>query len=168
MRLTADTFRTLYLEHGPRAQGFFLRMTGYDRELARDLTQDLFMRLWSARESYDPGRPFSTWMFAIAYNMLKNEYRRQMTVMEYVENVNKEEPVIETDHLEKEQRDQILSDAIGRLPEPQKVVFLLRYEEEMPLSEIARVCSIPEGTVKSRLFSALTAVREYCKINENQ
>ena len=156
MRLSADTFRELYLEHGPRAQGFFLRMTGYDRELARDLTQDLFTRLWSARESYDAGRPF-----------LKNEYRRRMTVMEYVENADKNEPVTETDHLEQEQREEMLRSAIGRLPEPQKVVFLLRYEEELPLSEIARVCDIPEGTVKSRLFSALTAVREYCKNNEN-
>lgn len=166
MKLTADTFRTLYLEHGPRAQGFFLRMTGYDRELARDLTQDLFMRMWSARESYDTGRPFRTWMFAIAYNMLKNEYRRQMSVMEYVECADKEEPVTETDHLEMEQRDQMLRSAINRLPEPQKVVFLLRYDQELPLSEIARVCNIPEGTVKSRLFSALTAVREYCMNNE--
>ena len=166
MRLTAETFRTLYLEHGPRAQGFFLRMTGFDRELARDLTQDLFMRLWASRESYDSGRPFRTWMFSIAYNMLKNEYRRRMTVMEYMENTDKEEPVTETDHLEQEQRDRILRCAIGRLPEPQKVVFLLRYEEELPLSEIARVCNIPEGTVKSRLFTALTEVRNYCKNNE--
>lgn len=166
MRLTAETFRTLYLEHGPRAQGFFLRMTGFDRELARDLTQDLFMRLWASRESYDSGRPFRTWMFSIAYNMLKNEYRRRMTVMEYMENADKEEPVTETDHLEQEQRDRILRCAIGRLPEPQKVVFLLRYEEELPLSEIARVCNIAEGTVKSRLFTALTAVRNYCKNNE--
>lgn len=166
MRLTAETFRTLYLEHGPRAQGFFLRMTGFDRELARDLTQDLFLRLWASRESYDSGRPFRTWMFSIAYNMLKNEYRRRMTVMEYSENAPKEEPVTDTDHLEQEQRDRILSDAIGRLPEPQKVVFLLRYEEELPLSEIARVCNIPEGTVKSRLFTALTEVRNYCKNNE--
>ena len=166
MRLTAETFRTLYLEHGPRAQGFFLRMTGYDRELARDLTQDLFMRLWASRESYDFGRPFRTWMFSIAYNMLKNEYRRRMTVMEYMENADKEEPVTETDHLEQEQRDRILRCAIGRLQEPQKVVFLLRYEEELPLTEIARVCNIPEGTVKSRLFTALTEVRNYCKNNE--
>ena len=166
MRLTAETFRTLYLEHGPRAQGFFLRMTGFDRELARDLTQDLFLRLWDSRHNYDERRPFRTWMFAIAYNMLKNEYRRRMTVMEYAENAPKEEPVTDTDHLEQEQRDRILSDAIGRLPEPQKVVFLLRYEEELPLTEIARVCNIPEGTVKSRLFSALTAVRNYCKNNE--
>ncbi len=166
MRLTAETFRTLYLEHGPRAQGFFLRMTGFDRKLARDLTQDLFLRLWDSRHNYDERRPFRTWMFAIAYNMLKNEYRRRMTVMEYAENAPKEEPVTDTDHLEQEQRDRILRSAIGRLPEPQKVVFLLRYEEELPLSEIARVCNIPEGTVKSRLFSALTAVRNYCKNNE--
>lgn len=166
MRLTAETFRTLYLEHGPRAQGFFLRMTGFDRELARDLTQDLFMRVWASRESYDSGRPFRTWMFSIAYNMLKNEYRRRMTVMEYAENAPKEEPVTDTDHLEQEQRDRILRCAIGRLPEPQKVVFLLRYEEELPLTEIARVCNIPEGTVKSRLFTALTEVRNYCKNNE--
>ena len=166
MRLTAETFRTLYLEHGPRAQGFFLRMTGFDRELARDLTQDLFLRLWDSRHNYDERRPFRTWMFAIAYNMLKNEYRRRMTVMEYAENAPKEEPVTDTDHLEKEQRDRILRDAIGSLTEPQKAVFLLRYEEEMPLSEIARVCNIPEGTVKSRLFTALTEVRNYCKNNE--
>ena len=76
MRLTADTFRTLYLEHGPRAQGFFLRMTGYDRELARDLTQDLFMRLWSARNSYDPKRPFRTWMFlSMLYAMANIQVR---------------------------------------------------------------------------------------------
>ena len=166
MRLTADTFRTLYLEHGPRAQGFFLRMTGYDRELARDLTQDLFMRLWSARNSYDPKRPFRTWMFAIAYNMLKNEYRRLMTVMQYKESVEKEEPLTEIENLEKEQRDRILRDAINRLPEPQRAVFLLRYEEELPIAGIAQICDIPQGTVKSRLFSALTAVRDYCKINE--
>ena len=105
-------------------------------------------------------------MFAIAYNMLKNEYRRRMTVMEYMENADKEEPVTETDHLEQEQREEMLRSAIGRLPEPQKVVFLLRYEEELPLTEIARVCNIPEGTVKSRLFTALTEVRNYCKNNE--
>lgn len=97
MRLTAETFRNLYLEYGPRAQGFFLRMTGRDRELARDLTQDLFMRLWSGRDNYDPDRSFKTWMFAIAYNMLKNEYRHRLTVMEYVEYADKDEPVTETD-----------------------------------------------------------------------
>lgn len=167
MRLNADTFRSLYLEHAPRAQGFFLRMTGYDRELARDLTQDLFMRLWAGRSNYDSGRPFRTWMFAIAYNMLKNEYRHRMTVMEYAESIDRTEPVTESDELERQERGEMLQKAVQRLPQQQKAVFMLRYEEEMPIAEIAKVCGIPEGTVKSRLFTALTAVREYCKTNEN-
>jgi len=166
MRLTADTFRALYLEYGPRAQGFFMRMTGYDIELSRDLTQDLFMRLWSIKDRYDSQLPFNAWMFTVAYNMLKNEHRRQMTVMEYVSNVDKEEPVEVPEKLEQEQRRNMIHTAVEKLPEPQKVVFLLKYGEDLTTTEIAKVCDIPEGTVKSRMFSALKAVREYCKLNE--
>lgn len=166
MRLTADTFRALYLEYGPRAQGFFMRMTGYDIELSRDLTQDLFMRLWSIKDRYDTQLPFNAWMFTVAYNMLRNEHRRQMTVMEYVSSVDREEPVEVPEKLEQEQRRNMIHAAVERLPEPQKVVFLLKYGEDLTITEIAKVCDIPEGTVKSRMFSALKAVREYCKLNE--
>ncbi len=165
-RLSAEIFRGLYLEHGPRAQGFFLRMTGYDLELARDLTQDLFMRLWAKRDSYDTSQPFRTWMFAIAYNLLKNEYRHKTVVMEYAESLDDTEPVIESDAIELQELEQLIQNAVQRLPHQQKVVFMLRYEEELPISEIAKICDIPEGTVKSRLFTALTAVRNYCKTNE--
>ena len=166
MRLNADIFRCLYLEHGVRAQGFFLRMTGYDRELARDLTQDLFMRLWAKRDCYDSGKPFKTWMFAVAYNMLKNEYRHKVVVMEYAESFDNTEPAIEPDAIERQELGQMIQNAVQRLPQQQKAVLMLRYEEELPVSEIARICDIPEGTVKSRLFTALTAVRNYCKTNE--
>lgn len=166
MRLNADNFRRLYIEHGPRAQGFFLRMTGYDRELARDLTQDLFMRLWAKRDCYDSGKPFRTWMFAVAYNMLKNEYRHKAVVMEYTESFDNTEPAIEPDAIERQELGQMIHNAVQRLPQQQKAVFMLRYEEELPISEIAKICDIPEGTVKSRLFTVLTAVRNYCKTNE--
>ena len=165
-RLNAETFRRLYLEHGPRAQGFFMRMTGYDRELARDLTQDLFMRLWAKRDSYDSGKPFRTWMFAAAYNMLKNEYRHKTVVMEYADSLDATEPVIESDAIERRELEQMILDAVQKLPQQQKAVFMLRYEEELTISEIAKICDIPEGTVKSRLFTALSAVRNYCKTNE--
>ena len=52
MRLTAEQFRTLYLEHGRRAQGFFMRMMGYDVQLARDMVQDLFTRIWEHRDTF--------------------------------------------------------------------------------------------------------------------
>ena len=162
MRLTADTFRALYLEYGPRAQGFFMRMTGYDIELSRDL----FTRLWSIRDRYDSQLPFNAWMFTVAYNILRNEHRRQMTVMEYVSSVDKEESMELPDKIEQEQRKNLIHTAVDKLPEPQKAVFLLKYGEDLTITEIAKVCDIPEGTVKSRMFSALKAVREYCKLNE--
>ena len=166
MRLTADTFRALYLEYGPRAQGFFMRMTGYDIELSRDLTQDLFTRLWSIRDRYDSQLPFNAWMFTVAYNILRNEHRRQMTVMEYVLSVDKEESMELPDKIEQEQRKSLIHAAVDKLPEPQKAVFLLKYGEDLTITEIAKVCDIPEGTENSRMFSALKAVREYCKLNE--
>ena len=151
MRLTADTFRALYLEYGPRAQGFFMRMTGYDIELSRDLTQDLFTRLWSIRDRYDSQLPFNAWMFTVAYNILRNEHRRQMTVMEYVSSVDKEESMELPDKIEQEQRKNLIHAAVDKLPEPQKAVFLLKYGEDLTITEIAKVCDIPEGTVKSRM-----------------
>ncbi len=166
MRLNADNFRRLYIEHGPRALGFFLRMTGYDQELARDLTQDLFMRLWARRDSYDFDKPFRTWMFAVANNMLKNEYRHKTVVMEYADSLDDNEPTTESNVIERQELSQMIQDAVQRLPQQQKAVFMLRYEEELKVSEIAKICDIPEGTVKSRLYSALTAVRNYCKTNE--
>jgi RNA polymerase sigma factor, sigma-70 family len=70
------------------------------------------------------------------------------------------------DKIEQEQRKSLIHAAIDKLPEPQKAVFLLKYGEDLTITEIAKVCDIPEGTVKSRMFSALKAVREYCKLNE--
>ena len=139
MRLTSEQFRALYLEHGRRAQGFFMRMMGYDAQLARDMVQDLFTRIWEHRDRFRADASFSTWMFSIAYNMCKNEYRHREIVQAYQE---------------------MLSQAINALPDNQKALFLLRYDEELTVPDIARITMLPEGTVKTRLLSALKSVKE--------
>ena len=162
MRLTAEQFRTLYLEHGPRAQGFFMRMMGYDVQLARDMVQDLFTRIWEHRDSFRADASFTTWMFSIAYNMCKNEYRHREIVQTYQEHIMATTTDIasDADTLEQKQRRQMLAQAINRLPENQKPLFLLRYDEELTVPEIARITMLPEGTVKTRLLTALRSVKE--------
>ena len=169
MRLTAEQFRTLYLEHGRRAQGFFMRMMGYDVQLARDMVQDLFTRIWEHRDSFRADASFTTWMFSIAYNMCKNEYRHREIVQAYQEHILSTTTDIgaDADTLEQKQRRQMLAQAINALPESQKPLpesqkplFLLRYDEELTVPEIARITMLPEGTVKSRLLSALKSVKE--------
>ena len=162
MRLTAEQFRNLYLEHGRRAQGFFMRMMGYDVQLARDMVQDLFTRIWEHRDSFRADASFTTWMFSIAYNMCKNEYRHREIVQTYQEHIMATTTDIasDADTLEQKQRRQMLAQAINRLPENQKPLFLLRYDEELTVPEIARITMLPEGTVKTRLLTALRSVKE--------
>ena len=161
MRLTAEQFRTLYLEHGRRAQGFFMRMMGYDVQLARDMVQDLFTRIWEHRDRFKADASFTTWMFSIAYNMCKNEYRHKEVVQTYQEHIMTTTTDIATDDmLEQQQRRQMLTKAINALPDNQKPLFLLRYEEELTVPEIARITMLPEGTVKTRLLTALKSVKE--------
>ena len=162
MRLTAEQFQTLYLEHGRRAQGFFMRMMGYDAQLARDMVQDLFTRIWEHRDTFRADASFTTWMFSIAYNMCKNEYRHREIVQAYQEHIMATTTEIgaDADTLEQKQRRQMLQEAINALPENQKPLFLLRYEEELTVPEIARITMLPEGTVKTRLLTALKSVKE--------
>ncbi len=54
----------------------------------------------------------------------------------------------------------MLQEAINALPDNQKPLFLLRYEEELTVPEIARITMLPEGTVKTRLLTALKSVKE--------
>jgi hypothetical protein len=69
-------FQLLMERYEPRIQGF-LRKRLSDEERVEDLTQDTFLRIHRARDSYDPGRKFSTWIHTIANNLLKNEFRNR-------------------------------------------------------------------------------------------
>ncbi|MBP5424463.1 MAG: sigma-70 family RNA polymerase sigma factor [Prevotella sp.] len=161
-RLNADTFDELYRTYGRRAQGFFLRMTGYDRPLAEDLTQELFTRIWEHRSDYRPGEPFETWMYSIAYNLCKNVYRHRTVAETYLQDAQsttaEEAPV--SDELERTEQRALLAQAIQRLPQKQREVFMLRYEEGLSIEDVASVCAIPTGTVKSRLFNALRTLKK--------
>ena len=66
-------FDELYHRHARRVMGFIMRQLS-DSDRAADLMQDAFLRLWSSRERYIVDKCFSTWLFSIAYNLLKNEF----------------------------------------------------------------------------------------------
>ena len=71
-----SAFGQLVMRYEPLISGF-LHKRLKDDERVRDLTQDTFLRVHRARERYDTGRKFSTWIYTIASNLLKNEYRNR-------------------------------------------------------------------------------------------
>ena len=159
-------YEVLYERHAQRLGGFFLRMLAYDTAKAEDMVQELFIRVWTYRASYHVSQPFTTWLYAMAYNLCKNDYRHQEVRQSYVAECSlREEPIATTDEaLEHSELHQLLRQAIQALPEAQRDAFLLHYDEELTVPEVARIVGCPEGTVKSRLATALQTIRRQMKV----
>jgi len=147
-------FNELYQRYKNRLLYYFYRMLGNSQEKAQDFLQEIFLKVIEKPELFDPKRKFSTWIFSIAHNMCKNEYRR-LKVREIVsrdENIDFHSE--ESDDLKEEQK--LLTDLIFKeidlLEETEKTAFLLRYREGFALKEISTILDLPEGTIKSKLF----------------
>lgn len=153
----------LYHRHARKLMGFFFRQSGGDEALAADLTQDTFMRVWTARSKFqDSG--FRTWMLAIGYNLVKNHYRLSEHQKQYEQFVVQTgEEVAESnivEHLDNKAFDQALKQHLEKMPPESRLLFSLRFEEELTVPQIAVVMSVPEGTVKSRLHILTQSLKQ--------
>jgi RNA polymerase sigma-70 factor (ECF subfamily) len=149
-------FGELYHRYKDRMYYYFYRMLGNSSEQANDFLQELFMKLIEKPESFNPAFPFSTWLYSVANNMCKNEYRRREIRKEY-QAAEALEPKL--DHLNDSSVDpeQLLEKiflTLDQLGEEHRSAFLLRYREGFSIREVAEILELPEGTVKSRLFYA--------------
>ena len=155
----AAAFNELYERYSRVMLNYFYRMLWQDREKAEDFMQDLFAKLIHKPELYDASRNFKTWLYSIANNMCKNEYRKQEVRKGVVNGINEEIMAIEKQNQEKQVDDKIfnkrLYEELDKLDVKQKETFVLRYVEDLPIKEIATICECSEGTIKSRLFYTL-------------
>lgn len=162
----ATAFNQLYKRYSQRLLYYFYRMLGNSNEKAQDFLQDIFIKLIDKAETFDQSRKFSTWIFSIAHNMCKNEYRRMeirkdtdidayQETLSYTDELPLNEPPTD---LEAFTRD--LFEELNTFSEIHKTVFLLHYRENLPLKEIGQVLEISEGTVKSRLFNVRKRLSE--------
>lgn len=148
-------FDEIYNRYSRRLMYYFYRMLGNSREVAEDFLQDIFYKIIDKPHLYNPGQPFSTWLFSIANNMCKNEYRRRAVRKNTlsVDNVNSlqadNESVPENQGLA-----EVIYNELDNLGESHKTVFILRYREGFQLNEISEILNLPEGTIKSRLYYA--------------
>jgi RNA polymerase sigma-70 factor, ECF subfamily len=142
-----------------------------DRELARDLTQDIFLRVHRSLGRYDPVYPFKSWIYRVASNLCIDTIRRKRLAT-----ISLDAPVSlgegETTtrdvrdpgadphaELESADRARILTDALNHLPEAQRLVLLLRHQRDLSYEEIAITLDVPLGTVKARIHRAREALR---------
>jgi len=150
-------FAKLYDRYGKKMHAYFYKMLWNDAEKAKDFTQDLFGKIIEKPHLFDQNKKFSSWIYSIAGNMCKNEYRsaevrtragKELIYTADGTSFNKENTDMNffKDDLDK---------ALDLLNEDQRIVFIMKYKQGFKTKEIAECMDCSEGTVKSRLFYAL-------------
>jgi RNA polymerase sigma-70 factor (ECF subfamily) len=153
--------------HGPLF-GFLYRLTGGDRPLAEDLAQEAFTRMLHRLGQYRPAQPFKPWLYAIAVNAARDHFKRADTRRTHALPPDYDAPG-DASPLHAVLADETwrgVAALVRALPHHQREVLLLRYVEDLPLDDIARIAGIPVGTVKSRLSLALARLRAAAEESE--
>jgi RNA polymerase sigma-70 factor, ECF subfamily len=148
-----EALTELHARYSNKALGYFVRMFHGDINKAQDFVQELFLKILEKHNQFDPNRKFYTWMFTIASNMCKTEYRSSNRVT-YSENESDFETGADWNEniADKESFNTKLKIAISNLEDHHKEAFVLRHIQDLSIAEISTILNISNGTVKSRIF----------------
>ena len=152
-----QAMRDAYEAHAGELYGFACRCLG-EAPLAEEAVQETFLRAWRAADRFDPEiGSRRTWLFAIARNVIIDLSRSRAA--------HRTEPTAELDvPAQHEPLEQALlawqvEEALRRIGDAHRHVLIETYFRARPYSEVAKDLGVPEGTVKSRVFYALRALR---------
>jgi RNA polymerase sigma-70 factor, ECF subfamily len=150
-----QSFALLLQRYRTPLVNFLYRMVR-NREQAEDLAQEVFIRVYRAREEYVPSAKFTTWLFRIALDApvtadAEDGDERTLDVAD-------KHPDIEQ-HLVEEARKEMIRHAIDKLPEKQRAAVLLHKYQELDYTEIAKILACSESALKSLLFRAYETLR---------
>jgi RNA polymerase sigma-70 factor, ECF subfamily len=164
----AASFALLLERHRVPVIHFLYRMV-QNQAVAEELAQEVFLRVYRSRHSYEPTARFTTWLFRIATHLALNQIRdrRHEKSSESLDDDPKDGisrqvadrlPNIEQDMLRQARLNEVRQ-AIETLPAKQKAAVLMHKYQEMEYSQIAKVLSCSESAVKSLLFRAYETLR---------
>lgn len=148
----------------------FLRQFIRQHDLVEDVFQETFMQLFNSRDSFDMSRPLRPWLFTIAANKAKDALRKQQrkaattigTIadaqemsFEEVLNTLTSDKTAPYDELQKDETAVRVRQIITDLPDNLREILILAYFNKFSYKQMAEILSIPIGTVKSRLHTAV-------------
>ena len=159
-----DEFRDVFERYARPVQAFLRDLLG-DRAMAEEMTQETFIRAYRARASKRPDSRISTWLFGIAYNVgreaIREKYRERNTAgsgeLELL-NLRDERQKPDQSLMDVEAR-RAIQQALARLPESQRVVFLLKIVNQMRYQEIRAITGSGVGKLKTDLHRARLEMR---------
>jgi RNA polymerase sigma-70 factor, ECF subfamily len=152
-----ELVRALYAEHAAPLLRYAMHLTSGDRQRAEDIVQETLLRAWQHPEAI-AGRPARPWLFAVARNLAIDAYRaRKARPHEVGEAALEVLPA--ADDPERALESWAVADAMTSLRPDHRRVLLETYYRGKSVAEAAVALGVPAGTVKSRTFYALRALR---------
>jgi RNA polymerase sigma-70 factor (ECF subfamily) len=141
---------------------FIAGMIG-DRHRSEELFQEVVLAIWKKRRQYRYPRPFKPWLYKIALNRCRLEFRRAepSAVQLPVENVVTSPEPSPMEAAIAVETETAVNAAVAQLADRQRAVVTLRIWNDLPYGEIAEVLGVTEGTARSYMFHALNIMRRY-------
>ena len=132
-----------------------------NREDAKDLTQETFMKAYNSLGSFRGESGLYTWIYRIAVNLAINyKTRSKISLLRSIDDIQKTSSQISpADNILRNELSSKIDESVKNLPERQRMVFVLRYYEEKPYSEIAGILGISEGAAKANYHHAIKNLR---------
>jgi len=161
--MTVDTadeaaLRALYDEHAGALLGYATRLTGGDRGRAEDIVQETLLRAWRHRQAIDDSKPIRPWLFTVAHHVAVDAHRARAARPHEVDDA-----VLNTvpaaGEIDASLDRLLMADAMGALSAEHRAVLVETYYRGRSVNEAGEVLGIPAGTVKSRTFYALRALK---------
>jgi len=159
-----EAFARLYDGYGAAAYALAARIVR-DRDLAADVVQDAFLTIWNQASRFDAarGEP-STWILSIthhkAVDVVRRESRRPVAAIDETYDAVDRAAGVDEQAEQGVAREQVRA-ALSRLADPHRELIELAYFAGYTQSEIAEQLAVPIGTIKSRTFRAMSALREH-------
>ena len=153
-------FTEVYERYSKPMLNYFYKMLWQDKLKAEDFMQELFTKIIHKPHLFNSKLKFKTWIFSIANNMCKNEYRKQEVRKDSNNDLHDNIAVNDgSDNQIKKVDESLFNDRLKEelkeLSSAHREVFILRFKQGLSLKEIAEVLDVSEGTVKSRVFYTL-------------
>lgn len=139
-------FHEWYQEHAPGLRNYLFRLAG--ASALDDLVQETFLKVWRAMDGFDGRARPRTWIYRIGHNAAMDRFREKWP------DLAADAEALAAASVPRPELKDLVTKGIGVLSETLRPAFVLHYQLEFSVAEVAAILEIPEGTVKTRLLAA--------------
>ena len=161
-----DAFEDIFREYNGKIY-YFALATLYDKSLAEDITQNVFIAIWEHRQDIVPEKNFQAYLYTIAKNMVYRETEKMILAFRYQDYITQllldEKDFSTEETIDAHSLEEMILRLIAKLPEARRKIFLLHFTEDLSNKEIAKRLSISEKNVEMQVRRSLNYLQRHLR-----